>query len=92
MANSYRDNKMAVVKTYAKGQIIIPKELRDALGITPGKRLSLKLVDDHMEVRPLPDDPIEHLTGIFKDVPQSMAEELLRERAQDDRRDEKNRL
>jgi len=92
MANSYRDNKMAVVKTYAKGQIIIPKELRDALGITPGKRLSLKLVDDHMEVRPLPDDPIEHLTGIFKDVPQAMAEELLRERAQDDRRDEKNRL
>lgn len=83
---------MAVVKTYAKGQIIIPKELRDALGIRPGKRLSLKLVHDHMEVRPLPDDPIEHLTGIFKDVPQSMAEDLLRERAQDDRNDKKNRL
>ena len=82
---------MAVVKIYAKGQIIIPKELRDALGITPGKRLSLKIVDDHMEVRPLPDDPIEHLTGIFKDVSQSMAEDLLRERAQDDRYDEKNR-
>jgi hypothetical protein len=31
----------------------------------------------------LPDDPIEHLTGIFKDVPQSMAEELPRERALD---------
>jgi hypothetical protein len=58
------------------------------LGITPGKRLSLKLVDDHLEVRPLPDDPIEHLTGIFKEVPQSMAQELLRERAQDDRGDE----
>jgi AbrB family looped-hinge helix DNA binding protein len=83
---------MAVVKTYAKGQIIIPKKLRDALGIRPGKRLSLKLVNDHMEVRPLPDDPIEHLTGIFKDVPQSMAEDLLRERAQDDRDDKKNRL
>ena len=83
---------MAVVKTYAKGQIVIPKELRDALGIRPGKRLSLKLVNDHMEVRPLPDDPIEHLTGIFKDVPQSMAEDLLRERAQDDRDDKKNRL
>ena len=83
---------MAVVKIYAKGQIIIPKELRDALGIRPGKRLSLKLVNDHMEVRPLPDDPIEHLTGIFKDVPQSMAVDLLRERAQDDRDDKKNRL
>jgi AbrB family looped-hinge helix DNA binding protein len=83
---------MAVVKTYAKGQIIIPKKLRDALGIRPGKRLSLKLVNDHMEVRPLPDDPIEHLTGIFKDVPQSMADDLLRERVQDDRDGEKNRL
>jgi AbrB family looped-hinge helix DNA binding protein len=83
---------MAVVKTYAKGQIIIPKELRDALGIRPGKRLSLKLVNDHMEVRPLADDPIEYLTGIFKDVPQSMAKDLLRERAEDDHSDEKNRF
>ena len=83
---------MAIVKTYAKGQIIIPKEIREALGIKPGKRISLKLVGDHMEVRPLPDDPIEHLTGIFEDVPRSMAEELLKERAKDDNTDEKHRI
>jgi AbrB family looped-hinge helix DNA binding protein len=83
---------MAIVKAYAKGQIIIPKEIRIALGIKPGKRISLKLVGDHMEVRPLPDDPIEHLTGIFKNVPHSMAEELLKERAKDDDADEKHRL
>jgi AbrB family looped-hinge helix DNA binding protein len=83
---------MAVVKTYAKGQIIIPKDLRAKLGILPGKKVSLRLVDDHLEVRPLPDDPIEFLTGIFKDHPHSMSAELLRERKKDNELDEANRL
>jgi len=83
---------MAVVKTYSKGQIIIPKDLRTRLGITPGKKISVKLVDDHIEIRPLPDDPIEYLTGIFKDVPASMSAELLKERKSDDRIDEAHRL
>ena len=81
---------MAVVKTYAKGQIIIPKEIRDSLGIKPGTNLSVKLVKDHVEIRALPDDPIEYLTGIFRDHPKSMADELLKERKQDDQIDEKN--
>ena len=83
---------MAVVKTYAKGQIIIPKELRDALGIRPGKRLSLKLVNDHMEVRPLPDDPIEHLTGIFRGRCAIHGGGSAKENAEVDRNDKKNRL
>ena len=49
---------MAIVKTYAKGQIIIPKDLRAKLGILPGRKVSLRLFDDHLELRPLPDDPI----------------------------------
>ena len=81
---------MAVVKTYAKGQIIIPKEIRDSLGIKPGTKLSVKLVENHVEIRALPDDPIEYLTGIFKDHPKSMADELLKERKQDDQIDEKS--
>ena len=83
---------MAVVKTYAKGQIIIPKDLRAKLGIIPGKKVSLRLVDDHLEVRPLPDDPIEFLTGIFKSHPHSLSAELLRERKKDNELDEANRL
>ncbi|MDD5206287.1 MAG: AbrB/MazE/SpoVT family DNA-binding domain-containing protein [Desulfobacterales bacterium] len=79
---------MAIVKTYPKGQVIIPKEIRERLGIKPGKALSLDLVDDHIEIRPLPDDPIEFLTGIFADQPGSMASELLEERMKDNERDE----
>ena len=81
---------MPIVKTYAKGQIVIPKEIRDVLGIKPGKQLSIKLVGDHVEIRPLPNDPIEFLTGIFKDHPKSLADELLKERGKDDKIDEKH--
>jgi AbrB family looped-hinge helix DNA binding protein len=83
---------MAIVKTYAKGQVIIPKDMRMKLGIKPGKRLSIKLVDDHLEMRLLPDDPIEFLTGIFKGVRRSMSRDLLRERKKDNGIDEKGRL
>ncbi len=83
---------MAIVKTHPKGQIIMPKEIRDKLRMKPGTALSVKLVDDHVEIRPLPDDPIEFLTGIFKDHPRSMARELLEERKKDDQTDETNSL
>jgi AbrB family looped-hinge helix DNA binding protein len=83
---------MPLVKTYAKGQIIIPKDLRAKLGIVPGKKVSLRLVGDHLELRPLPDDPIEFLTGIFRDHPRSLSAELLRERKKDNDLDEANRL
>ena len=83
---------MPIVKTHPKGQIVIPKEIRTKLGIEPGKSLSITLVKDHAEIRLLPDDPIEFLTGIFEDHPTSLAEELLNERKQDNEIDEKNPL
>jgi AbrB family looped-hinge helix DNA binding protein len=83
---------MPIVKTYEKGQIIIPKEIRDKLGIKAGKVLSIKLVDDHVEVKPLPDDPIEFLTGIFADHRVSMSTELLKERKKDNEIDEADSL
>ena len=83
---------MATVKTHPKGQVIIPKGIRDRLGIKPGKRLSLNLVGDHIEIRPLSDDPIEYLTGIFQDIPGSMASELAEERKRDNKIDEEDSL
>ena len=80
---------MPVVTLSSRGQLVIPKEIRDALGIKPKQKVLLKLVKDHAEIDPLPEDPIEHLCGIFKDHPVSLTAELLKDREEDKRREEK---
>ncbi len=42
-----------VVKALAKGQVTIPSEFREALGIDTETLLSISLVGDHLEVTPL---------------------------------------
>ena len=71
---------MSIVNTTAKGQIVIPKDVRKKLGIKPRQRITIKIVDDHAEIRPLPENPIKHLCVIFKEYKGSLAEELLKER------------
>lgn len=36
----------------AKGQVVIPKDLRDRLGIEPGDEVSFWLDGDHVSLRP----------------------------------------
>ncbi len=80
---------MAIVKTSTKGQIVIPKEIREQLGITPGKKVLLRVVDGHAELTALPDDPIKAMRGIIRGGP-SLSEELLAERNKDNIIDEKH--
>jgi AbrB family looped-hinge helix DNA binding protein len=80
---------MPVVKLSSKGQLVIPKKIREALGIKPRQKILLKLVEDHAEIEPLPEDPIQYLCGIFKDHPVSLTAELLKDREEDKRREEK---
>jgi AbrB family looped-hinge helix DNA binding protein len=82
---------MPIVKTSSKGQIVIPKEIRDKLGIGPGKKVLLRLVDQHAEIVPIPDEPVKALRGMFKSDT-SLATELLEERKKDDDIDEKSRV
>ncbi len=42
-----------VIKALAKGQITIPSEFREALGIEAETLLSITLVEDRLEVTPL---------------------------------------
>ncbi len=82
---------MPIVKASSKGQIVIPKKIREKLGITPGKRILLRVVNEHAEITPLPDDPIKEMRGILKGG-KSLAKELISERKKDNRIDEKHTL
>ncbi len=78
---------MPVVTVSSKGQLVIPKEIRESLGIKPKQKVLLKLVNDPVEIEPLPKDPIEYFCGIFKEGP-SLTEALLKEREEDKKREE----
>ncbi len=41
----------------SKGQVTIPKEVRQQLGIHQGSRIAFTLVDDHVELRVVPTQP-----------------------------------
>ena len=80
---------MSVTTTSAKGQVVIHKKEREKLGIKHGTKVILEAVNDHIEIHPLPEDPIEYLCGIFKDHPGSLTEALLKDRKEDIEREEK---
>jgi AbrB family looped-hinge helix DNA binding protein len=86
-----RSLTMPTVVTSAKGQVVIPKKERDKVGIKPGTRVVVVAVDDHVEVRPLPENPVEHFYGFFKGGP-SLTKALLEERRKERKREEKKRL
>jgi AbrB family looped-hinge helix DNA binding protein len=79
---------MAIVTTSQKGQVVIPKKEREKVGLKPRGKAIIEAVGDHIEIRPLPDDPIRHYCGFFEDGP-SLTEELVKERKKDRGREEK---
>ena len=70
---------MIVVTTLAKGQIVIPAELRRRLGIHPGSRLEIRVEGDHLELHPAPADPIAALRGSVPRGSGSLADALAEE-------------
>jgi AbrB family looped-hinge helix DNA binding protein len=79
---------MSIATVSSKGQLVIPKEIRKALGIKPKQKMNLKIVKDHVELEPLPENPVEYFYGIFKEG-SSLTEALLREREEDKKGEEK---
>jgi AbrB family looped-hinge helix DNA binding protein len=65
-----------------RGQTVIPKEVRKALGITPASVLMWNVKNGRAEVVALPADPVKSLRGILKDTGFSF-DEFLKERNKD---------
>lgn len=82
---------MQVVRTSNRGQIVIPKEIRKQLNLTPGKKLLIKVEKDHAILRPLPDDPVDYYCGIFAGE-SSLLEALVDERGKDRERESKKSI
>jgi len=51
-----------VVKVSSKGQIVIPKEIREVLGIVPGSRLVVMLTDDEILLKKLEELSVEEIS------------------------------
>lgn len=58
---------MAIVKTSAKGQVVIPAELRERIGLRAGGKVLVTLADTgKVVIEPVPDDPIEAACGMLQ--------------------------
>lgn len=73
----------SVVST--KGQTVIPKEIREALGIKEGTKLLWFVEEDYVAVQALPDDPIRAMRGALKHLKFSTADLLAERRADRDK-------
>lgn len=79
---------MPIITVSSKGQIVIPKKIRKDLGIKPGQKVSLQVIDSQrIELLPLPENPIEAFCGIFKKG-SSLTGALLKERREEFKREE----
>jgi len=78
---------MALVRMSSKGQLVIPKEIREKLKLIPKRPVIVELGDDCAVVKPVPDMK-KKLRGSLKGKP-SMSRALVREHRSEVRHDEK---
>lgn len=57
---------MSVVTVSSKYQIVIPKEVRERLGIEPGQKVQAFAFEDRIELVPL--QPIQKMRGFLKGI------------------------
>ncbi len=82
-------------KVGTKGQVVIPKAIREEIGIEPGDEVAFEADGVDVRIRRAADEPqtrakdIEALRGIWADVPGSGTEDLMAERRAEREREER---
>ena len=79
---------MAITTLSSKGQLVLPKEIRDTLGIKPGATLRVVISGGKIEIEPLTKKLMDRLYGRFSGskLVQSLEREHAREVTRDNRR------
>ncbi len=64
---------MATVTISPKYQVVIPKEIREKLGLTPGQKVQTVVFEDRIELIPV--KPIKKMRGFLKGIDTRVARE-----------------
>jgi AbrB family looped-hinge helix DNA binding protein len=70
----------------ARGQTVVPQEIRERMGIVPQSRLEWQIRDGVIVVYPIPPDPIQAAVGLLKGQGPT-TDDLLKERERERRRE-----
>ena len=81
---------MPIVNVSPKGQILIPKKIRDRYGVRPGHKVQLLEKDDGIVIKAVPEDPIEAACG-FLEGNFSLTADLIEEHQRELRNETTNR-
>lgn len=82
-------------KVGAKGQVVIPKAIRDEIGIEPGDEVVFESEGKEVRIHRLADEPeqrrkrIEALRGVWADIPGLSTADLEAERRAEREREER---
>jgi AbrB family looped-hinge helix DNA binding protein len=76
------NHRITTVST--KGQLVIPAEMRTALGIQPGTRIAVTQDGSRIVLEPVSEELVDRTRGMFSGKP-SLSEELKRERRKKER-------
>jgi AbrB family looped-hinge helix DNA binding protein len=64
---------MSTISLSSKFQIVIPRELRRALMLTPGQKLDARLVGERIELTPI--KPMSSMRGLFAGIDTQVADD-----------------
>ena len=59
---------MVLARLSSKGQVVLPKTLREALHLQPGTQFDVRVVDGAILLQPLAADPVRALYGRYAGV------------------------